>query len=85
MKGISIHTRIFITALFPTLIISFLLGTYIIGARINDAEKKLYSYGETILNHVVRTSRNGIQKNDRQLLQDITNLVSEEKSLLRLW
>jgi len=81
MKGLSIQTRVFIIALLPTLIISLLLGVYIIGSRINDAEKELNLYGQAILSHVVRTSRPGILKNDRQLLQEITNLVLEEKEL----
>ncbi|MEO8963552.1 MAG: ATP-binding protein, partial [Gammaproteobacteria bacterium] len=81
MKKLSIQTRVFIIALLPTLFISFVLGIYIISSRINDAEKELISYGQAILNHVVRASRNGILKNDRQILQDITNLVLEEKEL----
>ena len=81
MKKISIRTRVFIIALLPTIIISLLLGTYIISSRINDAEKELYLYGHAILGHIVRTSRHKILQNDLQMLHDITNLVLEEKEL----
>ncbi len=81
MKRLRIQTRVFIIALLPTLIISLLLGIYIIGSRIHDAEKELNLYGQAILSHVVRASRAGILKNDRQILQEITNLVLEEKDL----
>ncbi|HSW70240.1 MAG TPA: response regulator [Gammaproteobacteria bacterium] len=81
MKQTSIKTRVFIIALLPTIIISFLVGTYVIGSRIQDAEKKLYSYGHAVLGHVVRLSRKGLLQNDRQLLQDSTNLLLEEKEL----
>ncbi len=81
MKGLSIQTRVFLITLIPTLIISFLLGSYIIGSRINDAELELNLYGQTILSHIVRISGTGILKNDRHLLQEITNLVLEEKDL----
>ncbi len=81
MKRLRIQTRVFIIALLPTLIISLLLGVYIIGSRINDAEKELNLYGQAILSHVVRISRAGILKNDREVLQEITSLVLEEKEL----
>lgn len=81
MKELSIQNRVFIVALLPTLLISFLLGTYIITSRINDAEKQLNQYGQAIVGHVARSSRNGILKNNRDVLQDLTNLILEEKSL----
>ncbi len=81
MKGISIQTRVFIITLLPTLLISLLLGIYIIGSRINDAEKQLYSYGRAMLGHVIHASRNGILKNDGALLKNMTNLFLEEKDL----
>ncbi|EKD54455.1 MAG: hypothetical protein ACD_60C00079G0008 [uncultured bacterium] len=81
MKRLSIQTRVFIIALLPTLLISLLMGIYIIGSQINNAEKELSRYGQAILGHVARSSRTGILKNDRQILQDITNLILEEKAL----
>lgn len=81
MKGLNIQKRVFILALIPTLIISLLLGTYIIGARIFDSEKELRLHGEVILNHIVNSSRHIIQKHNRQALQDLTDIVLEEKEL----
>lgn len=81
MKGLKIQARVFLITLVPTLVISLLLGSYVIIARINDAKAQLTHYGEVMLNHVVRTSRNGVMKNDRQILQEITNLALEEKDL----
>lgn len=81
MKGLNIQKRVFILALIPTLIISLLLGTYIIGARIFDSEKELRLHGEVILNHIVNSSRHIIQKSNRQALQDLTDIVLEEKEL----
>lgn len=81
MRKLGIQSRVFIIALLPTVIISFLLGTYIIVSRIQDLEKQLHLYGHTILAHVVRTSSDGILQNDRPKLHDITDLVLEEKEL----
>jgi len=81
MKGLRIQIRVFIIALIPTLVISLLLGTYVVISRIGDAKAQLNHYGEVLLSHIVRTSRNGVMKNDRQILQEITNLALEEKDL----
>lgn len=81
IKKTSIQTRVFIIALLPTIIISFLLGAYVIGSRINDIEKELHLFGNAILAHVIRTSSNDILQNNRPSLHDITDLVLEEKEL----
>jgi hypothetical protein len=49
MKGISIQTRVFFLALIPTLILSLLLGVYLIISRIYDLETELRLHGEVIL------------------------------------
>ena len=81
MKGLNIQKRVFILALIPTLIISLLLGAYIIGARIYDLETELRLHGEIIMSHIVNSSRHVIRKHDRQALQDLTEIVLEEKEL----
>src|SRR5579872_3483664 len=81
MKKTSIQTYVFIIALLPTIMISLLLGTYVIITRIYDAEKQLHRYGHDLLAHVVRTSSDSILRNDRSVLHNITDLVLEEKEL----
>ncbi len=78
MKGLSIQTRVFIIALLPILIISLLLGIYIIGSRISDAEKALNLYGQTSVKHVAHSSRHAVLKNNRHVLHEITNLIIDE-------
>lgn len=81
MKGLNIQKRVFILALLPTLIISVLLGAYIIGVRIYDIEKELHLHGEIILNHIVSSSRHSLQNDNQQALQDLTYVAAEEKEL----
>ncbi len=81
MKGISIQTRAFFLVLIPTLILSVLLGTYLIASRIYDLEKELRLHGEMILNHIVTSSRHGILKENRHILQDLTELFLTETEL----
>lgn len=81
MKGISIHTRVFFLALAPTLILSILLGAYLIVSRMNDLEKELRLHGEVILNHIVNTSRHGTLKDNARTMNDLTEIVLEEKDL----
>lgn len=81
MKGISIQTRVFFLALIPTLILSLLLGAYLIFSRIYDLEKELKLHGEVILNHIVNSARHGILKENRNALRDLTNIALEEEDL----
>ncbi len=84
MKGLSILTRVFLISLLPTLIISALLGIYIIGSRISDMEKEFNLYGKALVSHVVRSSQHGISNNNRQALQDLTNSILEEKDIVSI-
>jgi two-component system sensor histidine kinase BarA len=81
MKDINIQTRVFFLALIPTLILSLLLGAYIIVSRIYDLENELRLHGEVILSHIVNMSRHGFLKDKSKTLQDLTSLVLEEKDL----
>lgn len=81
MKGISIHIRVFFLALTPTLILSLLLGAYLIVSRIDDLEKELRLHGEVILNHIVSSSRHGVLKDNARTLSDLTEIVLDEKDL----
>lgn len=81
MKGINIQTRVFFLALTPTLILSFLLGAYLIASRIYDLENEMRLHGEMILNHVVNCSRYGILKGNREALHDLTNIFLDETEL----
>lgn len=81
MKGLSIQTRVFFLALIPTLILSLVLGAYLIFSRIYDLETELRLHGEVILNHIVNSSRHGIFKENHRALHDATNIVLDEKEL----
>ncbi len=81
MKRISIKTRVFILALIPTLIISLLLGTFLITSRINALEQEQRIYAFTLINHIINISRNGLYKNDRHALQDIIDILPDEREL----
>lgn len=81
MKGISIQTRVFFLALIPTLILSFLLGAYIIAARIYDLEKELHLHGQMVLNHVINSSRYNILHQNRSALRELTTTILDEKDL----
>lgn len=81
MKGISIHNRVFFLVLIPTLILSVLLGAYIIVSRIYDLEKELRLQGEIILSHIVNSSRHGFLKDPQKTFQNLTSLVLEEKDM----
>lgn len=81
MKGLTIQTRVFFLALIPTLILSFLLGAYLIASRIYDLENEMRLHGEMILNHIVNCSRYGILKVNRHALHELTNIFLEETEL----
>src|SRR5579883_1960450 len=81
MKGFNIQTRVFFLALVPTLILSILLGVYIIISRIGDLEKELRLNGEVILSEIVNSSRHQLINPNRHALQDLINIVLEDKEL----
>lgn len=83
-RHLSIQTRVFILALIPTLILSLLLGTYIIGSRINDLEKELRMHAEIMLDHIVNISRRALLEENRQMLRELTSTALEQKELLSI-
>lgn len=81
MKNISIQTRVFFLAFIPTLILSLLLGTYLIASRVNDLDNELKLHGEMLLNHIVNSSKNGIFTEDRRVLKELTTVFVNEKEI----
>lgn len=81
MKNPRIQTRIFLTALLPTLIISLLLGSYVIYSRINDTEQQLMNYGQMIIGHLLKITQEENLQTDQTALKEITNLILQEKNL----
>lgn len=73
MKELNIQTRVFILALIPTLIISILLGTYIIFSRIHDLEENFRIHSEVVLNNLVSSTRHFLIKNNPQAVRDYVN------------
>lgn len=81
MKQLSIKTRVFFLALIPTLIISLLLGTFLICSRIHDLENQQHNYANTLLSHIVNISRDAILSNNKQALKEITEIIHDEREL----
>lgn len=81
MKKLSIRTRVFTLALTPTLLISIVLGTFLISSRIHDLELEQHTNAVTFLNHIINISRNGLLKNDKHELQAIIDILPDEREL----
>ena len=82
MKGLKIQTRVFFLALIPTLIISILLGSYIIVSRIQDLEKNFRSHNEVILNNLAHSTHHFLTATNPQILRDfIAHFMLDENEL----
>jgi len=81
MKGLKIQTRVFFLALIPTLIISILLGSYIIIARIQDLEKNFRLRSEVILNNLAHSTHHFLTRNPQMLRDFITQSMLSENEL----
>lgn len=81
MNFLSIKNRVFLLALLPTLIISFILGAYLVYSRITDIEDEQRLVGMAILSQIVHISRESIFQQDKQSLRDIINVFPEDRDL----
>lgn len=81
MNFLSIKNRLFLLALLPTIIISVLVGIYLIYARVSDIEKQQRIVGLAYISHIIRMSRESIFKSDKHALQDIISIFPEDRDL----
>lgn len=81
MNFLSIKNRLFLLALLPTIIISVLLGVYLIYARVGDIENQQRIVGLAYISHIIRMSRESIFKSDKHALQEIISIFPEDSDL----
>ncbi|RMG36787.1 MAG: response regulator [Gammaproteobacteria bacterium] len=65
----SLRTRALLLGLLPMLLMSLLLGGYLVGARLNDLEQALQSRGQALANELAATAIYGIFSGDTASLR----------------